>query len=830
MALSALKKNSLHKTVLVALIALCLFSAGSVSVRFAQSVSNPAGIVYSVPVTLTNSQSVATSSPFQQEIIVDSASYAPYETPNLQNIEFFDASGSLIPSWLQSGNSNGATNTVYWLKLSSGIPASSSVTVYMGFASLSTTLFNAQTTGEAPQLSPAYGQYDDGADVFPFYDNFAGTTLSAQWSVNLGSGNYQVNNGLTINYANQGPGYVLSSSTFGPGTAFDAAVTSIGDVCNVGYFNLQESLPTQPGGPGYAGAFIRLAGGKTYPDQWNTINGESNSVGNVFGSLANSEGIPGVYTVEVLSPTSSIQYLDDSIGTSTQPLTTNYPDYPASVGFDSANNGINVQWSRVRALPPNNIMPTVTMPAAQQTYQAVFTESGLLLGTHWSVTLNEQTQSSTTNSVIFNVFNGTYDFSISSPAGYTIPIAQESGALTVNGANVTQTLSFNLTGGTDFIYPPQNFPTSIRYQTYTNVNAAQNFIQNTPAGPTAISIGAMNGAVAVEVSQNEQTLLSTNITGESSNYIVVNRSNSYSYINFISDGLSVTLSFSPISGSPLIAFNFYNNYITNATASLITYPPQFAANFGPTSTPVNTGLSFLLVAPTYAQPTPLAIWVGEGYSNSQTGQEWWAQIGFNNWAGSMNVSYAGWGIFSNIFGNPGGTDYNYPLIPGDTYNFTMALVSDTTWEFVVNDTLIPEPNLSGLFNTTTTTCNEGADLGLETLTAWGGNVAITNIISIPMVMSFQVNGQWSEPSSFQFGSIGENWNNGEATSAPGIDLWGIAGNLQDSSIPDGALLFNDSLPTILDSPNLSYEPIYGDFASGKVHLQAAQRLPRQLPP
>ena len=54
----------------------------------------------------------------------------------------------------------------------------------------------------------------------------------------------------------------------------------------------------------------------------------------------------------------------------------------------------------------------------------------------------------------------------------------------------------------------------------------------------------------------------------------------------------------------------------------------------------------------------------------------------------MNVSYAGWGIFSNIFGNAGGTDYAYPLIPGDTYNFTMALVSGTTWEFVVNDTLI----------------------------------------------------------------------------------------------------------------------------------------------
>ncbi len=53
------------------------------------------------------------------------------------------------------------------------------------------------------------------------------------------------------------------------------------------------------------------------------------------------------------------------------------------------------------------------------------------------------------------------------------------------------------------------------------------------------------------------------------------------------------------------------------------------------------------------------------------------------------MSYAGWGIFSNIFGNPGRTDLNYPLIPGDTYNFTMALAYGTTWEFLVNGTLIP---------------------------------------------------------------------------------------------------------------------------------------------
>ena len=37
------------------------------------------------------------------------------------------------------------------------------------------------------------------------------------------------------------------------------------------------------------------------------------------------------------------------------------------------------------------------------------------------------------------------------------------------------------------------------------------------------------------------------------------------------------------------------------------------------------------------------------------------------------------GAFSNIFGSPGGTDGNYPMIPNETYTITMELVKNTTW-------------------------------------------------------------------------------------------------------------------------------------------------------
>lgn len=113
------------------------------------------------------------------------ANYANYAAPNLQNVEFFDSGGNIISSWLESGNSNTATSTVYWLRLVPGIAASSSLTIYMGFASQGTNLFNGQTVGEAPTLGSSYGQYDNGAYVFDAYYNMDSSPVV---SVNVAQG------------------------------------------------------------------------------------------------------------------------------------------------------------------------------------------------------------------------------------------------------------------------------------------------------------------------------------------------------------------------------------------------------------------------------------------------------------------------------------------------------------------------------------------------------------------------------------------------------------------------------------------------------------------
>ncbi|MGC8579895.1 MAG: hypothetical protein ACP5MB_07550, partial [bacterium] len=70
--------------------------------------SAPSGINYYSTLTISNSQSTATPSPFQQMINVSNSIYNGYAASNFQNVEFFYANGTIIPSWLESYSSTNA--------------------------------------------------------------------------------------------------------------------------------------------------------------------------------------------------------------------------------------------------------------------------------------------------------------------------------------------------------------------------------------------------------------------------------------------------------------------------------------------------------------------------------------------------------------------------------------------------------------------------------------------------------------------------------------------------------------------------------------------------
>ena len=83
------------------------------------------------------------------------------------------------------------------------------------------------------------------------------------------------------------------------------------------------------------------------------------------------------------------------------------------------------------------------------TYAVTFTETGLLSGTSWSVTLNGTTSSATTNTVAFTEANGTYPFTVGSVAGYRS--SPSSGSVTEDGAAVSESIAFTA-------IPPATYP------------------------------------------------------------------------------------------------------------------------------------------------------------------------------------------------------------------------------------------------------------------------------------------------------------------------------------------------------------------------------------
>ena len=167
--------------------------------------SIPSGIEGFVPISLTNTQNVSTSAPFQQMITISNPLYQQYEAPDLSNLEFLDSQGKILTSWLENVGSDSGSST-YWVSLPDGIKANSTVTIYLGFANLSTNLFNGVEIGEASQLSPIYGEYNNIGNImlpgllFQYYYDKNGTFNSQNYQY----ATYQagMSNNMTLAYTN----------------------------------------------------------------------------------------------------------------------------------------------------------------------------------------------------------------------------------------------------------------------------------------------------------------------------------------------------------------------------------------------------------------------------------------------------------------------------------------------------------------------------------------------------------------------------------------------------------------------------------------------------
>ncbi len=394
---------------------------------------------------IINNLSVPTPHGFVEHIMVNSFTYSAYENPNLSNIFFATFSGTVIPSWLQSGNSYTDNNTSYWLKINTSIPAHGTMAIYMDAATTGTNILNNYSIGEAPQLTNVYGIYDDGSHIFNFYDNFAGARLNTSKWLPLNS-NYHVNNGISFTSAGS---YLTSRIQFGHPAFVEAygimntpAVNNSTsyDLGGVGFGNggMDYTAPVVTAGwtEGYTngpGLTLYNGTGPFYYNYSRSVNmsnyhlfglgfiNDSYTVGTVDSMYQNSSNFR--YGI------SSTQMLNITLGFQTN-------DFPKINNFryvfeyNSTSKGIN-------------------LPYTFKSYNVIFHETGLPKDSLWARNVNNLVNFPENNGYFLTAYanislpDGHYNYTVmSGTAGYTA--TNNSGSFIVNGQSVTVNVTFRL--------------------------------------------------------------------------------------------------------------------------------------------------------------------------------------------------------------------------------------------------------------------------------------------------------------------------------------------------------------------------------------------------
>jgi hypothetical protein len=247
--------------------------------------------------------------------------------------------------------------------------------IYMGFALSTTSLFNNVNTGEAPQLpcgsTPTsscslYGRYDDGADVFNFYNNFAGNTLK-NFLEDGASSTITINNGISFNFGSSSivgvylptsynytknsifSYYLTGFSVIGTNYWVGGGISSSSSLGGTAYIRDEglgedwgNGIPTFGAGVQYGNTLIN-----TYPT--------STTVGDVIG-LNSIYDINMTY-LKTTNPTGTALW--ELPGGAREKLLA--PFYWELGGWNSASGDVlNISYTYIRTYPPEGVMPSVS--------------------------------------------------------------------------------------------------------------------------------------------------------------------------------------------------------------------------------------------------------------------------------------------------------------------------------------------------------------------------------------------------------------------------------------------------------------------------------------
>lgn len=125
-------------------------------------------------ISLANNNSFTSPTDSPANVSFNPYQYTTQETADLGNVRFYsDASLTHeLHAWCESGCTNTVSISEWWVNLGNiTVPAHSILTLYVGFLPVGTQ-YDGVYSGEAPQLSSTYGQYDNGKYIFPVYTEF----------------------------------------------------------------------------------------------------------------------------------------------------------------------------------------------------------------------------------------------------------------------------------------------------------------------------------------------------------------------------------------------------------------------------------------------------------------------------------------------------------------------------------------------------------------------------------------------------------------------------------------------------------------------------------
>ena len=554
----------------------------------------PTGLASCISFTITNSQTTATTTNFDDLVAVNWSNQTGVAS-TVQNVVWFDSSGNILNAWCESGCSSSAAKSNVWVKIQSAISGSSSASIYEGLYPTTTNNFNTiGPWGEAPNSTGTYGQYDDGAKVFAFYNNFNGTSIcscfdTTQISAGGSSGSLTVNNGLTITGTSASGGYG-GGYYIGLKTSFSGALAT--DLNAFGY-NGPSSISSET-----AEVFSMVGSSPTTATtgwgDWNGISAATAyneqelgyySSGTLSFAVAGSAygTLNGYYAISwIPSPESQYARLNGATAltatSSVISVATVYPLFYMANGLPSPYTVVHEEfnWYDVRVPPPGNVMPTSSQGSGGPSFPS-FTISST------SCTPSPTTISGSATAYAIIVVPNCV-FTITAPAGYHF-VGTGSGT-----QSVTACATYGTCSEQDFTYASGN-PTS----TFTLLNSQGLSIQYLS---NSVQTSSSNTVLNVDAS-SVFTVLGPNFNGQFT--MSQNGSAIYEVPSQFGNGIQV---FSTIS---LSLFNYTNAQpkpflnMTGTSATILVLNPTTSTGMSDLSTTVAGGS----YTPTFSQNNKL---------------------------------------------------------------------------------------------------------------------------------------------------------------------------------------------------------------------------------